>query len=71
MREWLSKERKGQGLSSAEMADKIGISENYYLQIESGRRQKKMDITLVSKLSTILGLPLGRIIDLEMQKGGG
>lgn len=71
MRGWLLEEREKKGLSQAEMAKRIGISESYYSLIEAGRRQRRMDITLVSKLSSILELPLGRVIDLEMQKGGG
>lgn len=71
MRGWLLEEREKKGLSQAEMAKRIGISESYYSLIEAGHRQRRMDITLVSKLSSILELPLGRVIDLEMQKGGG
>ncbi|MBQ1314484.1 MAG: helix-turn-helix transcriptional regulator [Clostridia bacterium] len=70
MREWLGPARMAKGLSQAEMAEKLGISESYYSCIEAGKRQKKMDITLVTKLAVVLELPLGRVIDLEMRKGG-
>lgn len=68
MRDWLKPARIERGLSPADMAKALDISENYYFAIESGRRQRKMDITLVSKLSGVLKMPLGRIIDLEMRK---
>lgn len=70
MREWLGPARMAKGMTAEEMAEALGISANYYYQIESGRRQRRMDITLLSKLSVILGLPLGRVIDYEMQKKG-
>ena len=67
MREWLKKCRDYSGITPAQMADKLDISSDYYAQIESGTRQKNMDITLIAKLSAIFGLPLQRIIELEEQ----
>lgn len=67
MRDWLKKCREENGITQAQMAKKLDISEGYYSYIESGDRQKRMDITLVSKLSTIFDLPIQRIVELEEQ----
>lgn len=67
MRDWLKKCREENGITQAQMAKKLDISEGYYSYIESGDRQKRMDITLVSKLSTIFDLPIQRIVEFEEQ----
>ena len=69
MRNWLFNARKESGLTQQEVADKLDITESYYNFIEKGTRQKKMDITLASKLSVIFDIPLQRIIDLEKEGG--
>lgn len=65
MREYLKKLREEKGLNQQEMADKIGISKQYYSLIENGERQKKMDITLVSAIATICGVSVEKIIEFE------
>lgn len=71
MRGWLEKARTEKGLTQAELAKKLDISENYYFRIEKGERQKKMDITLVAKLSVALGIPIEEIVELEAKEGDG
>lgn len=65
MRDYLKAMRKDRGLSLQDMADKIGISRQYYQLIENGERQKKMDITLVKRIATVLGVSLETIIEQE------
>ena len=48
-----------------DVADKIGISRQYYQMIENGERQKKMDITLVKSIADIFGVTLETIINNE------
>lgn len=71
MRGWLEKERAKAGLTQAELAKKLDLTESYYSRIESGERQKKMDVTLVAKLSAVLGIPIVDIIELEAKDEGG
>jgi transcriptional regulator with XRE-family HTH domain len=52
-------------MTMQEVADKIGISRQYYQMIECGERQKNMDITLVKSLSDVLGVPIEIIFDAE------
>lgn len=64
-RDWLKEKRIESGFTMAQMASKLDITESYYSMIEAGERQKKMDIALVAKLSTIFGIPVSMIADLE------
>ena len=65
MREWMKEKRTEKGLTMREAAEKLDISEAYYSYIESGERQKNMDITLVAKLSVIFSIPIQQIVELE------
>ena len=67
MRDWLLNERKAKGMTQLEVAQQLGISEGYYCYIESGERQKKMDLTLAAKLSVVFGIPLGQITEMEQE----
>ncbi len=69
MREWLRKSRKDKQITMSDMARKLGISESYYCLIENGERQKRMDISLLTKLSDILGIPISEIVKLEEKVG--
>lgn len=65
MREYLKKLREEKGYNQQEMAERIGISKQYYSLIENGDRQKKMDVTLISAIATILSVPIEQIIENE------
>lgn len=65
MRDWLLKARTDSGMTQQQVANKIDVSESYYSFIESGERQKKMDIALAAKLSVVFGIPIERIAELE------
>lgn len=65
MREYLKALRDSNNMTMQEAADKIGISRQYYQFIESGERQKKMDITLVKRLADAFNAPLEEIISEE------
>lgn len=65
MREWLKEKRTERGLTMKQMAAQLEITESYYSLIESGERQKKMDISFAKKLSEILDMPAECIFELE------
>lgn len=65
MRNWLKDARLEKGLTMKQIGEKLNITESYYCAIESGVRQKNMDISLVSGLSVILGIPIAEIAELE------
>ena len=53
MRKYLRKLREQSGLTQAETAKKLDISESYYSLIENGERQRRLNISLVTKISRI------------------
>lgn len=65
MREYLKSLRESKGMSMQETADKLCISRQYYQMIESGERQKKMDITLVKSISELFDISLEEICKQE------
>ena len=67
MREWLRSSRTEKGLTMKDVSSKLGISESYYCSIETGTRQKKMDLTLVAGLSVVLGIPVAEIVRYECE----
>lgn len=68
LREWLKKSRKEKGITMLDMAEKLGISESYYCLIENGERQKRMDISLLIKLSEALDLSITEIVHKEEEQ---
>lgn len=68
LRQWLKNIRESKGISQQNVAEKVGITRQYYQLIEAGERQQKMDITLIAKLSQVFGVSMNQIIDNEMQQ---
>lgn len=52
-------------MSQADIANKLGVTQQYYGLIENGERQKKMTIALARELSDIFGVPLEYILNEE------
>ena len=65
MRKWLAEARASKGYTMKQMGEKLNISESYYSMIENRERQKRMDITLVAKLSDILNIPINQVASYE------
>lgn len=65
MRNYLVALRKEKGLTQKQLAQKLDISESYYNQIENGERQKRMDITIIDRLSVALSVPVSTLINYE------
>lgn len=65
VRDWLKESRLERGMTMAEIAKRLDLTESYYSRIESGERQKKMDILLAHRLSEVLGIPVQTIMEKE------
>lgn len=65
MREWLKEKRQAAGLTMAQMAEKIGVTESAYSKIESGERQKRMDIEIARLLASAFGVTVDEIATFE------
>lgn len=61
----LEQARKYAGLSQVEMADKLEMSERWYIQFEKGRKIFRID--LAYKFAEITGVPFKNIIFFEGQ----
>lgn len=66
-RDYLKELREERNMSMQLVADRIGISRQYYQLIEAGERQKKMDITLVIALSNLFNVAPELIINQEQK----
>lgn len=69
MRKWMKETRKKLGLTQAQAAESLGITEGYYLMIENGDRQKSLDLAFVQKLSKLFGMTVQQIADAEIKEG--
>ena len=63
MREWLIKLRGNS--TQNEIAQKLGITQQYYSYIENGDRQKKMDIQICEKIAQVFGISVADVINYE------
>jgi len=69
VREWLKELRENSKMSQQNIADRLGITQNYYSMIELGTRMPKMTIEMAEKLSDALGVPLATILENERMLG--
>lgn len=65
MREWFRLLREKNNLSQQDVANLMGKTRQYINLIESGERQKDLDLSLVVKLAEILGVSINYIIEEE------
>lgn len=65
MRDWMVKARKSKGLTMKQVAASLGITEGYYSLIESGERQKSLDMTTATKLASVFGMSIQAVVDAE------
>ena len=65
VREYLIEAREKAGLTQQDVANRIGISRQYYQMVETGERQKRMDLSLADGLSVVLNIPIAEIVQRE------
>lgn len=65
MRKWLKELREKFDMSQQNVAEQLGISQNYYSMIESGERQSKMTIEMAQKLAKIFDVSIDVIFKNE------
>ena len=64
-RAYLKELRDRMELTQSEVADQLGISQNYYSAIETGERQSKMTIDMALKLAKIFAVTIDVILENE------
>lgn len=65
MRTYMKQLREMSGLTQAEVAKELNISEGSYSLIENGKRQLKMTIEMAKKLSDVFGVSIDFILENE------
>ena len=65
VREYLIEAREKAGLTQQDVANRIGISRQYYQMVETGERQKRMGLSLAGVLSVVLNIPIAEIMQRE------
>lgn len=65
MREYLKKLRKKKNMTQTEVADKLGIGESAYSMIETTKRRKDLNLSLIHSFSEIFGVSTNYIISEE------
>ena len=65
MREWLAKLRGNNSQKS--IANKLGMSQQYYNYMENGERQKKMDVQMCERIAKAFGMPIEKIVECELK----
>lgn len=68
IRSWLEPVRVSRGMTQAQVAKRLGVTEAYYSMIESGRRQTEMRLPFAVKLSAVLGVPIAKIVEYETKE---
>ena len=68
MREWLADLRQKKEWNKAQTAKKLGVTRQYYGGIESGDRMKRLSVPFASKIASVFGEKVERIIKLETEK---
>lgn len=66
VREYLIEAREKAGLTQQDVANRIGISRQYYQMVETGERQKRMNLSLAGGLSVVLNIPIAEIVQREI-----
>lgn len=64
-RMYLKNRRKEIFLSPFDVAMKLYVTESYYVQIENGKKGKRLPVSLLINLAKILNYDLKEIIELE------
>ena len=67
MRKWMKEARQNKGLTANQASGQLGISEEYYSQIENGDCQQRFDMTIVQKIADLFEMNVNQIIVAELQ----
>ena len=67
MRRWMKDARQNKGLTANQTSGQLGISEEYYSQIENGDCQQHLDLTMVRKIADLFEMNMNQIIVAELQ----
>jgi len=67
MRDWMKEKRIELNLTQQYVAEKLGITKQYYQQIECGQRQRDLNTSLVLGLASCFNMSPVDITQAEMR----
>lgn len=67
LREWLKRARKNNSYTQQQLSELLGISQNYYSDIEMCKTQKNIDLLFAVRISDILDISIDYIIKEEIK----
>lgn len=67
MRAWLKELRESNNLTQAQIAKRLGITQNYYCEIETGKKQADLNFSTAIKLAGIFNITLDDISRYEQR----
>ena len=69
MRAWLKDLRENRALTQAQVAKKLSIKQSYYCEIENGKKQISLNLSMATKLAALFDVSLEDIAEFEKNRG--
>lgn len=69
MRAWLKDLRENRALTQAEVAKSLNIKQNYYCEIENGKKQLDLNLSMAAKIAALFDVTLEDIAEFEKNRG--
>lgn len=67
MRIWLKELRAHYDVTQEEVANKLCMSTNHYANIENGKRQADLSLSVMNKISEVFGISIEQIAEYEAE----
>lgn len=71
MRKWLKNLRNQHKYSQQNVAEYLGITRQYYRLIETGERQKDLNLSLINKIAELFNVSVEYIVEQESKEQEG
>lgn len=68
LREWLKQLRDNKGFTQQYVSDKLGVTRQYYQQIETGERMPKITMEMICRISKLYNIELHLVAEMENSK---
>lgn len=69
MRAWLKDLRENRALTQAQVAKNLNIKQSYYCEIENGKKQISLNLSMATKLAALFDVSLEDIAEFEKNRG--
>ena len=69
MRAWLKDLRKNKRLTQTQVAKNLGLKQNYYCEIENGKKQLDLNLSVATKIADFFSITLDDIAKFEESRG--